>query len=469
MRVREPAVAGAFYPAREAVLRREVASLLESAGGPERTGPAPKALIVPHAGYVYSGPVAASAYACLAPIRGRIRRVVLLGPAHRVALRGLATPGADAFRTPLGRIPVDREACEGLAELPFVDELPLAHAQEHSLEVQLPFLQVALGAFTLVPLVVGNASDDEVATVIERLWGGPETLLVVSSDLSHYLPYQEARRRDAATCAAIERLEVARLDPDAACGCHPVRGLLVAARRAGLRAETLDLRSSGDTAGPRDQVVGYGAWSFSPARAAPGASPDEPGLEDERALLGLARRSIEHGLEQGEPLAVDATAVPSALRRSAPCFITLRSPDGALRGCLGSLEPEPLARSVAEHAFRSAFEDPRFEPLRPEELAGLHIGVSILGPHEPLEVDSQQALCRVLRPGRDGLILEDGPHRATFLPTVWDELPEPRAFVAALLRKAGLAPDHWSDRMRAWRYESRTLKESDAPPGPSGR
>lgn len=261
MRVRPPAVAGFFYPGDAAELAATVDACLAQAAAP-RGGPPPKALIVPHAGYVYSGPVAGSAYARIAPHAGTIRRVVLLGPAHRAWLRGLAAPGVEGFATPLGVVPIDRRAIDAVADLPQVQVSDAPHAGEHSLEVQLPFLQRVLGAFALAPFAVGDASAEEVAEVIERLWGGPETLILVSSDLSHYHDYATARRLDGAACAAIEALDDARLGPDSACGRVPLTGLLRVARATGLRVETLDLRSSGDTAGGRDRVVGYGAWSF---------------------------------------------------------------------------------------------------------------------------------------------------------------------------------------------------------------
>lgn len=255
--VRYAAVSGTFYPDDPAVLREQVQGFLAAA---QDNGSTPKAMIAPHAGYIYSGPVAAQAYARLRPARGRIRRVVLLGPSHRVGFRGLALSGADWFETPLGRVAVDHEDEAKLRDLPQVQVLPRAHAQEHSLEVHLPFLQEVLGEFTLVPIVVGESRPEEVAEVLERLWGGDETLIVISSDLSHYHDYQTARTRDAATARAIENLRYEDLNYDDACGRGPVSGLLYYAREHGLRAQTLDLRNSGDTAGPRDQVVGYGAW-----------------------------------------------------------------------------------------------------------------------------------------------------------------------------------------------------------------
>jgi AmmeMemoRadiSam system protein B len=258
-RVRPAAVAGAFYPGNPGRLGAKVSELLAGVPGPIG---AAKALIAPHAGYVYSGQVAASAFAALRSQAETIERVVLIGPAHYVRLRGLAVPTVAAFETPLGRVPVDQEALAALADLPFVSEADDPHAPEHALEVELPFLQLVLSSFALVPLVVGDTTPNEVAEVLARLWGGAETLLVVSSDLSHYHPYGEARRLDAETAAAIERSDSAALSPARACGFLPIAGLLVEAGRRGLAARRLALCNSGDTAGDRARVVGYGAWAF---------------------------------------------------------------------------------------------------------------------------------------------------------------------------------------------------------------
>jgi len=258
---RTAAVAGLFYPGDVAVLAREVQTLLAAAAQPKSPAGPPKALIVPHAGYIYSGPVAATAYAQLRPLRGVIQRVVLLGPVHRVPVRGLALPGTQAFETPLGRIPIDREAVNQLLALRQVTTSAAAHALEHSLEVQLPFLQEVLGDFQLVPLAVGDTTPEAVAEVIETLWGGPETLIVVSSDLSHYLPYQAAQHIDKQTCTSIARLQTLA-SHEQACGATPVNGLLLAARHHHLTPQLLDLRNSGDTAGDRERVVGYAAFAF---------------------------------------------------------------------------------------------------------------------------------------------------------------------------------------------------------------
>jgi hypothetical protein len=248
-----------FYPGNPGILAATVDQLLgEHASAPQAQ---PKALIVPHAGYVYSGATAGHAYALLAPWRALIRRVVLLGPTHRVAVDGIAAPQADAFATPLGSIPLDTAAIASLADLPQIVASDRAHAQEHSLEVHLPFLQRLLGDFTLIPLAVGHAAPREVAEVLDRLWGGPETLIVVSSDMSHFLPYAAAQQVDRETCAHILQLDP-HIRPEQACGAYPINGLLLAARQRGLLPRLIDHCNSGDTAGDRERVVGYAAFSF---------------------------------------------------------------------------------------------------------------------------------------------------------------------------------------------------------------
>lgn len=262
--VRRPAVAGLFYPGSAGELRSTVQSLLDAAtADPGPIPEIPKAVIAPHAGYVYSGPTAAVAFRALAAGEAP-KRIVVLGPAHRVPVRGLALPGADAFATPLGEVAVDAEAVAMVSRLPQVSTFPEAHAPEHSLEVELPFLQVLFPEARVLPVVVGDADADEVAEVMDLLWGGPETAFVISSDLSHYLPYDVARRVDRETAGEILALE-GPLHPRQACGAFPINGLLAAARRRGLTPRLLDLRSSGDTAGDRARVVGYGAFAFTEA------------------------------------------------------------------------------------------------------------------------------------------------------------------------------------------------------------
>ena len=448
-RVKPPNVAGMFYPGDAGALRREVDALLSKA---RAGGPAPKALIAPHAGYRYSGEIAAGAYARLAPRAHEIRRVVLLGPAHYHPVRGVAAPAADTFATPLGRVPVDTTWMRRALELAFVHEIDPAFDREHSLEVHLPFLMRVLPRFSLVPLLVGGAAPAEIDTLLEALWGGPETAVVVSSDLSHYLDYESARRLDAKTSEAIVALRHDDVGREQACGRHAVNGLLHLAKRRGLEAAALDVRNSGDTAGPRDRVVGYGAYAFfEPAH-------EVLGLESRRHLLGIAARSIRHGIEHGKACDAGLDRLPPALRERRASFVTLEA-DGRLRGCIGSLEAtRPLAADVAHNAHGAAFADPRFPPVKEAEVEGLRIKVSVLSPAAPMQVGSEAELVAGLRPGVDGLVIEDGDKRATFLPGVWEGIPEPERFVRALAKKAGWPAGHWSDTVRVRRY---TTEEFD--------
>ncbi|MDB2384641.1 AmmeMemoRadiSam system protein B [Endozoicomonas sp.] len=256
MKTRQPAVAGAFYPDSPEHLQSMIDEMLEDA--PERSL-SPKVLIVPHAGLVYSGSIAASAYRLLESIKAQVKRVVLLGPAHRVSFEGLALPSVDTFATPLGDISLDTEAMQGLLGLQQVHRLDEAHAAEHSLEVQLPFLKACLNQFKLIPLVVGDASPHAVAEVIEALWGDDRTLMIVSTDLSHFHNYEEACHRDGLTVKAIEQFSTS-LTGGQACGCYPLNGMLKVAQRRGMEVITLDVRNSGDTAGDKSRVVGYGAF-----------------------------------------------------------------------------------------------------------------------------------------------------------------------------------------------------------------
>ena len=456
---RAPAVAGTFYPGERSALAAAVDGYLRDASRPEAGGVSPKALVAPHAGYVYSGGVAASAYATWRDEADRIERVVLLGPSHRVAVRGLATTAAARFATPLGNVEIDVEACARAARLPQVCVDEEAHAFEHSLEVHLPFLQRVLDAFRLVPFAVGSASADEVAEVLDQLWGGDETRIVVSTDLSHYHDYESARRLDAATCRAIESLDPAGLDAESACGRVPVRGLLACATRRGLAVETLDLRSSGDTAGPRDRVVGYGAWAFREPLEAGQIEKEEEVWDPAWSplLLATAHEAIAAGEAAGGAPPLHLESFPFALREPRATFVTLRR-EGRLRGCIGSLEAtRPLAADVAESAWRAAYRDPRFPPLGADERDDLEVHVSVLSPLERIHPRSEAELLRMLRPGVDGLVIEHEGAHATFLPEVWEQLPEPARFLAALKDKAGFPAESDPARWVCDRYTTRGL------------
>lgn len=489
--VRPAAVAGSFYPADAGELRVMIdrqldyaRTLLRDSGFAQRLPQgAPKAVIVPHAGYVYSGMTAALAYALLERGRGTIRRAVIIGPTHRVAVRGVACPSASAFRTPLGTVPIDRDVERRvLATMPSMSVNDATHAREHAVEVQIPFLQRVLGDdLTIVPLNAGDATPVEVGDVIQALWGGPETVIVISSDLSHYHPESVARALDDETIARIVPLGEPVIRPNRACGAYPINGLLAAAQAKALPLRFLGCSTSGDDGevalaaadgrhadrpamrDPDTPVVGYAsfaAWEQDTQvrETMPAASDsrcpadDAANLPDyaDTVLPRLARASLEQyfGLAHpGDDTPADIVAAHTELNRIGSSFVTLTE-HGRLRGCIGTIEAHrPLGRDIAEHAIDAAIHDPRFLPLTADEYPDVSVEVSVLSEPRPMCVPSRAALERMLEPGRDGLILDDGRgHRATFLPQVWAELTDRHEFVGHLLRKAGLPASYdWHD------------------------
>ena len=541
--IRPPAVAGSFYPADRTTLKqlinhqldysREVLQQLE----PTLPAGVPKAVIVPHAGYVYSGTAAALAYALLERGRGSVTRAVIVGPTHRVAVRGVACSTAAAFETPLGTVPVDIAAerkALGLsvneplrsgtharpgASAPAMIVNGPTHAQEHAVEVQIPFLQTVLGPdLTIVPLNAGDATPQEAGDVLRALWGGPETVIVISSDLSHYHPHEVARALDDQTIADIAALHLP-IHPRRACGAYPINGLLdVLKGRKDMKLFELGCSTSGDDgvvalAGqPRPAMrdadepgvgyVSFAAWESKPEADAPAGADDlgESGTAHGDVLLKLARAAIRERLHIEHPTAADSTASILAanpwLNESGACFVTLTE-GGRLRGCIGSLAAHrSLGKDIAAHAVDAATRDPRFNPVTAAEYPLLNVEVSVLGEPEPITVNScdtdsrdtgsktatlaslqsgpqtdavkrdgsnverpvrsRTELEEVLRPGKDGLILADRRGcSATFLPQVWDELPNPHDFVAHLLAKAGIRPSYdWNDgEIDCQRYE----------------
>jgi MEMO1 family protein len=469
--IRSPAVAGTFYPADPGALRRRVADFLADAdNAPPTRKDFPKAIIGPHAGYVYSGAVAARAYARLAGARGKIRRVVLIGPSHYVGFQGLAVDTARAWAMPNGTVYLDTDAIAAIRRLPMVGELEAAYTREHALEVHVPFLQHLLGDFRLVPIVAGDTPAGAVAAVFDALWGGSETLFVVSTDLSHYLDYEACQRMDSDTAAAIERFDVDAITSSGACGAVPTRGLLRAAERRGLTIERLDLRNSGDTAGPRDRVVGYGAWALHEQSGIVETDEERDAVEAlGPELIQLVRTGIAFGFRTGRPADVNAAAsIPGLLAAHGAAFVTLRR-NGQLRGCIGSpVATRPLIVDVVQHAFNAAFRDWRFPRLGLDELAGLDLSVSVLTPPLPMTFADEADLLAQLSPGIDGLIIEDSGRAALFLPSVWEDIPTPRPFLSQLKLKAGMAANHFSPHFAARRFRSIEVKGRMAEHPPLG-
>ena len=477
--IRPPAVAGTFYPNDADILRSEIDGLMDAALHSDAVSGdvSPKAIIVPHAGLMFSGSLAALGFATVRALKDTIKRIVIIGPAHRMAFQGIALARADQFATPLGNMRCDLPALQKALALPHVQMLDDAHRLEHGLEIELPFIQRLFGEQSdigIVPLLVSRCSPRQVHEVIEKLWGGPETLIVISSDLSHFHDYDTAKKMDNRTRAMIENFDAENIDTNDACGALPVAGMLIAARNRGMKIKTLGMRNSGDVTGDKSRVVGYGAWAVYDGKASGmgGDGEDDFTKATETlirthgpAMLDLCRQSILHGLETGAPLQVSANEVGPALAAPGACFVTLKKA-GQLRGCIGSIiSHAPLATDLCENAFKAAFRDPRFAGLSRAEIGDdLELSISVLSPPHPFGFADEADFISKLTPFEDGIILSDGNRRGLFLPQVWDQLPDPKDFLAHLKRKAGLAMDHWSPNMRAERFITRGISSRDIRP-----
>jgi MEMO1 family protein len=476
---RPSALSATFFEADAQQLASNVDAYLQAAPASSQL---PKIIIAPHAGHIYSGQTAGKAYALLAAHAAQIRTVVMLGPAHRVYFQGIALPGAGSFETPLGRMPLDTLGLDAIADLPFISTRPDAHAQEHCLEVHVPFLQRAVPRASLVPLLVGDAPREAVAQVMQRLWGDAETVFVISTDLSHFHTYDQANAIDTATCEKILALD-ASLHHEQACGATPVNGALLLAQQRGLRIAHIERVNSGDTAGNspegRARVVGYASFalyesagdsnttpisvanSLYSASAIRHFSSQDPfqNASPGHFLVQLARQQLQ------QSIAGEISAPLDTGHFQSPCasFVTLTQ-NGQLRGCIGSLQAHrPLAQDVQANALAAALQDPRFPPVTAQELPHLKVEVSVLTAPQPMQHANESHALWQLRPGIDGLIFEAAyqgqSYRSTYLPQVWEQIPEPRAFLAHLKVKAGLPFDFWSSEVKLSRYEVQKFHE----------
>ncbi len=380
--------------------------------------------------------------------------MVILGPNHRVPLEGVALHPSAAWATPLGLAPVAEEAEAALRALAgvVVDARPFAG--EHSIEMPLLFIQRRLPGVEIIPVLVGAAEPALVEEAIERLWGGPETAICLSSDLSHFLAAAAARQRDDATRAKIERGDWSALQPGDACGYAALRGAIRAAESRGMRTTGIAFATSDEAGAPSDRVVGYGAFAFEEAEVARLADADRA------CLLAVAAKSLEFAAaHDGEAPQLDlGRGVSPALSAQRASFVTLER-DGALRGCIGSpAARSTLAQDVAANAVAAGFGDPRFAPLSRDELAGLTLSISVLSPAAPFDCADEDELVGRLHRGRDGLILREKGAGALFLPSVWKALPDRREFVRQLKRKMGRSAEHWSPAMRAWRFTTESFE-----------
>lgn len=463
-------VAGVFYPASPDALNALIADR-RSRARPD-AGVAPKVVVAPHAGLIYSGSVAATAFGPWARRAEAPRRIVIVGPAHRAAFRGVAVHPAARWMTPLGEVPVALDARARLLEAPGVFVDPRPFEGEHSLEMHLVMAHAMLPEpFEIVPLLVGDAEPRSVAEALRRVWGGPETAVAVSSDLTHFLDHRSARAIDSDTGRRIETLDAAALDGRRACGFLALKAALEIAAERDMRATGLHLATSADAGADSSRVVGYGAFALEYAASARLAEADrERLLSASMAALDLTARN-----GGGTPAPTLGDEASPALSPWRATFVTLTE-NGRLRGCIGTLSPHrPLIEDALANTAKAGFADPRFPPLNASDLDGLRIDVSILSHPRPIPAESESELAAALEPDRDGLILTAGKRRALFLPSVWRQIPDARAFVSALKTKAGLDANRWPERLdaRRFRVESfgapwrRAESRESARPGPA--
>jgi AmmeMemoRadiSam system protein B/AmmeMemoRadiSam system protein A len=409
---------------------------------------APKVVVAPHAGLVYSGSVAATAFAPWARRAAPPRRIVIIGPAHHVAFSGVAIHPASKWRTPLGEAPVAPVAHAELARAPGVVVDPRPFAGEHSLEMHLVLLQAMLPApFEIVPILVGDADPHTVAEALRRVWGGPETVVAVSSDLSHFLDQGSAKSIDSDTMRRIETLDAAALDGSRACGFLAVKAALEMAAERDMRVSGLHLATSADAGAGVSRVVGYGAFAFEYAASARLAESDR------ERLLSACMAALAAAARTGDKTpALSPDGLSPSFSPWRATFVTLTENE-RLRGCIGSFNPyRPLVEDALANTAQAGLADPRFPPLKESELTELRLEVSILSHPRPTPAGSESELAHVLEPDRDGLILTAGRHRALFLPSVWRHLPDAHEFVRHLMAKAGFEPNRWPQKLQASRF-----------------
>ncbi len=490
-RIREPAVAGLFYPRDKEALAKMIDTHLAAAKDQQIKDL--RGLISPHAGYRYSGPTAAIGYKQLV---GRdIQTVVVLAPAHYSVFKGASIPPVDAYRTPLGLIRLSPKAAQLAKTAPFVSnpicrvqrpqwwkrapkELPAfgketPHTWEHSLEVQLPFLQRVLKDFSLVPAVQGIVDPKAAAKALAK-YLDDKTLIVASTDLSHFLPYSAANILDRACVKAICSLDIEAMGGHEACGKRPILTLMHIAKSRGWQAKLLDYRNSGDTAGNKANVVGYAAIAFfaggkGPTTAAATAAASNPATlpsiytpEERKFLLDLARKTITAAANEKKTPRIDVGNVPKKLTEEKGCFVTLTK-GGRLRGCIGYIFPkEPLYKAVAQMTYNAAMRDRRFKPVTQDELDEIHIEVSVLTAPKPLQFTSPRELLAKLRPHIDGVVLRSTGRQATYLPQVWKQMPDKEVFLTRLSMKAKLAPEAWRDQdVTVLVYQAEAFEEGE--------
>lgn len=466
-KIRYPTAMGAYYPKDPKELQKLVKSQIDQAERRLRYDgeEIPKALIVPHSALHFSGTVAAAGYASLIKMRPFIKRVVLIGSAHQGRYFGMALSRAKYWEMPDRRFPVDMELAETLSKIPGISFDDTPHVAEHGLEMQLPYVSALFKEdVKILPVLVGDASVEQVSDLIDAVWGGLETLVIVSTDMSTSTKYERTRERDNATARVIENKDYSALKPKDMCAPLAVAGLLHFAKEHNMDVRQLDLRNSADIFPEVDKVVGFGSFGIFPTKQDPEEKKKE--MEDflranQEDLLRVAAQSIVSGFERGRSLRIRESRYPDDLRQNGATFVSIYH-NGMLRGSVGSTEPSrSILEDIAENAYAAAFQDFRFAPLSEEEIKEAEISISFLTPKTPLKFSSETELMQMLQPHTDGLVLRERANKGLFLPSVWDTFSTPSEFLVQLKRKAGLPADYWSSTVKIYRFEVIDINSGD--------
>ncbi|MFV0626825.1 MAG: AmmeMemoRadiSam system protein B [Alphaproteobacteria bacterium] len=465
--VREPAVAGIFYAADRKKLDETVEHYLKTS---DNETILPKLMIVPHAGYQYSGYVAGKAYAILKKYADEIKTVIIVGPSHHTNLYGAAMPQYEQFKTPLGSVKVDTELAKEIAQKPRFKIANLAHNKEHSIEVQIPFLQKVLNNFKIVPVAYGAITSEELAFGLAPYLNRKDTIIIFSADLSHYNHYETAQKMDAYTEQMIMNKE-AEVSNELSCGATGINTALILANQNNLYPETIEMLNSGDITGDKENVVGYGAWNFSIRE--PKKEMVYKGIDTElkslqeytekygQELLSIAKISLEDAVLREEKFRPSRKDYSEALFDKGASFVTIEK-NGELRGCVGTIIPyQAVSLDVASSAFNAAREDKRFDKVSNNELTNIKITISLLTNLERIRYVDEKDLLSKIEQNSDGIVIREGDRQGLFLPSVWKEFKTTKEFLDALKLKTGMSPSYWSNRIKVYRFKTVEVKENE--------
>lgn len=447
--VKTAAFAGKFYPDNQEKLDELITKLLIQTTREYNTET--RAMIVPHAGYMYSGKTAAAAFGYL---NKNVKNIFIIAPAHRLEFRGIALSTYDYFETPLGQIKLNKDLINEISYDETTDFLDDAYAQEHSIEVQLPFLQKILPQAQIVPLLYGQIPYQKITEIIEKYWENKDNAFIISSDLSHFYSQKDAQKIDEYTAEMIESQNITDFHPLQACGSTGIIGLVQFAKTKAYSLIRTDLTTSGEISGPNDSVVGYGAWILAEKTKSLFIKEQFSDL-----VLSICRESIHAGIKTGNSLDVDEKMYPQVFYEQGACFVTITL-NQRLRGCMGSIfAHKPLLNDLAQNAYKSAFSDTRFTGLTEEEFSQIKLAVSLLSEPGIIEFSDENDLMEQIEPYKDGIIIQDGNYSAVYLPSVWVQLPDKKLFMESLKQKAGLPADYFSKTFRAYRFHTVYIDE----------